>query len=266
MSGIQLVMILSSASVENGLDVDWEVSGLVIGQQNNMKILVTGYKGYIGSEVFFRLKLLGLDPIGVEKNEPVTPADVIIHLACNLYGAGEEYIQNELWMARDVCGKTKKIVFTSSAAVYGNSTEPCQENQVRRPINDYGRAKVQAESSIMTRCKNYSILRLGNVYSKEADHGFISNLLKGGQILYGDGARSRDYVHLHDVVNVIIEAALTDKWKGIYNIATSTSITSKELFERFSKKTPIMKPKVEIEDSCLDISKARANGFSPFTI
>ncbi len=232
-----------------------------------MKIEVMGYKGFIGSEVFFRLQLLGLKPIGVDKGDKLKPADVIIHLACSdLEGEGEKYIRTEIKMAYEAAKAAKKVVFTSSAAVYGNWEYRCKEDQEFAPINDYGRAKMMAENNVMKYCKNYSILRLGNVYSREADHGFMSIILGGGQTLYGDGFRSRDYVHLHDVVNVIIEAALTDKWQGIYNIATGKATPAIELFKRLSRKKPIFEPKDEIEDSCLDISKAKANGFEPFTI
>jgi nucleoside-diphosphate-sugar epimerase len=233
-----------------------------------MKILCTGYKGYIGSEVFFRLQLLGLNPIGVEKGDTLRKADVIIHLAANIYGFGEDFVKDEIRLTKEVVKHANKVVFTSSAAVYGDCLKPCRENQELNPFNDYGTAKMSCEELIKNSGIDYTILRLANVYSKEASHGFVSNILEGETILYSDGQRTRDYVHLHDVASVIIESALTDKWKGTFNIGTGKTLSSHELFDRLytGKKKPAYKDRREVEHSCLDISRAKSKGFKPFTI
>lgn len=230
-------------------------------------IVVLGHAGYIGSEVFFRLQLMGFDPIGIEKGDRLRKADVVIHLACtDLGGNTPQFVEEEIALCEKVCKKAGKIIFTSSAAVYGNGDKPNVEDQILMPINDYGRAKMACEQVIQTEMKNYTIFRLANVYSKEATHGFISNLLNGDSTLYAKGKRTRDYVHLDDVVRVLIEATLTDKWQGIYNIGTGKQTSAKDIFKRLSLKKPILSDREEIEDSCLDITKARNNGFNPFSL
>lgn len=233
-----------------------------------MTITCVGYKGYVGSEVFFRLKLLGLKPFGVDKGDVMPKSDITIHLASNIYGRTTKDFRSEIELTEEIVLKTKKkIVYTSSAAVYGNSRKPCRENQKLNPINEYGQAKVLMEH-LITDCFSgkHSILRLANVYSREATHGFVSNLLKGQRTLYDRGQRTRDYVHLNDVVCVIIEAALTDKWNGIYNIGTGQSHQAREILKRLSGKTPVFKKKDEIERSVFDVGKARRKGFRPFEI
>ncbi len=234
-----------------------------------MKILVLGAKGYIGSEIMLYLEMMGLRPMGFDKGDKILPeSDITIHLASNIYGTKKEDFTAEIDLTMEVIKKTKqKIIFTSSAAVYGNSSKPNKEDQELTPINDYGRAKALIEDIIKYSFDgDYTILRLANVYSSDADHGFIANILNGGNILYSKGERVRDYVHLDDVIKVILEATLSDKWNGIYNISTGKGIKARDLFERLSKKKPIFKNKDEIEISILDNSKAKKNGFNPFTI
>lgn len=231
-----------------------------------MKIICTGSSGYIGSEVMFRLKLMGLKPIGVDIRDKLQKADVIIHLATDLSGSGIDYKMKEQALTETVCKMANKVVFTSSAAVYGNVKKPAKETDPLQPISDYGQAKVWCEEIIQKELKKYSIFRLANVYSKDATHGFISNLLAGGNILYDKGQRIRDYVHLSDVVKVLIEAALTDKWQGIYNIGTGKSLSAKQIYKRLTNRKPIFKDRIEIEESLFDVSKAKNNGFDPFTL
>ena len=240
------------------------------------KICVTGSAGYIGSEVMFRLRMMGFKPSGFDKtNKRLPEADITIHLASNIYGTKKEDFIDEIDLSRRVIKNTKqKIIFTSSAAVYGDSNRPNTEDQELTPINEYGKAKALIEYMIKSGFNgDYSILRLGNVYSKDATHGLVSNILKGETIRYNNGKGIRDYVHLHDVVTVIIEAALTNKWKGIYNISTGKGTLTKHIHRRLlnpdlvgTNKKWILRKKIEIKKSVLDISKAKKNNFKPFTI
>lgn len=240
------------------------------------KICVTGSAGYIGSEVMFRLKMMGFKPIEFDKtNKRLPDADITIHLASNIYGTKKEDFLDEINLSRKVIKNTrKKIIFTSSAAVYGDSNKINTEDQELAPINEYGKAKALIEYMIKSGFNgDYAILRLGNVYSKDATHGVVSDILKGKNVRYNNGKGIRDYVHLHDVVTVIIEAALTNKWRGIYNISTGKGTLTKHIQRRLlnpelvsTKKKWVLRKKKEIRKSVLDISKAKKNNFKPFTI
>lgn len=231
-----------------------------------MKITVTGYKGFIGRHVFFKLRMMGLNPIGVDKGDTVRKSDVIIHLAALMDNTYEAFVNN-LDITLDVVRNTEKIVFASSAAVYGDKGKDAKEGDELEPINIYGRGKEIEELIIKAHCKEHTILRFANVYGVGNDHGAVYLFMNGENILFSKGERMRDYVYVDDVVNVLIESALSNIWDGTYNIGTGTRISSLDLFKRLNpNKKPVFKEKKEINYSCLNISKAKKNGFRPFII
>ena len=233
-----------------------------------MKTTVTGFRGYLGQRVFFKLKMLGLNPVGVDWGDKVSQSDVIVHLAARMDDT-PEMLANNVGITLEVVKNADRIVFTSSAAVYGDYPKEVKikETDKLNPVGLYGHTKRFEEMMIREFVENYSILRLANVYSHDATHGVVALLLKGDRVLYDKGAKTRDYVLVDDVVDVIVEAVLTKKWQGIYNIGTGKATSSLELFKRLCPdKKPIFKMKNEITHNCLDITKAEKNGFRPFRI
>ena len=120
----------------------------------------------------------------------------------------------------------KYIVFSSSAAVYGNSAIiPIKENQAKNPINTYGKTKLIVEE-ILKDCAdiiNSASLRYFNVCGASNNLFFgenhtpethlIPNILNGNSFkLYGcdyntiDGTCIRDYVDVEDIVDAHISA------------------------------------------------------------
>ena len=134
----------------------------------------------------------------------------------------------------------KKIVFSSTAAVYGDLNQfPLAEDQVA-PASPYGIAKLSAENYINLYAKKYgidaSILRLANVFGPDqtcdGEAGviavFISRLLKKQPIcIHGNGEQTRDFVYVKDVVNAMCQAINT---QGVFNISTNTELSINELF------------------------------------
>ncbi|MFB5624259.1 MAG: NAD-dependent epimerase/dehydratase family protein, partial [Nitrosopumilus sp.] len=99
----------------------------------------------------------------------------------------------------------KKIVFASSAAVYGDSAEiPVTEKSLTNPISPYGKSKLSAEKIIEKTCKEnnvgYVIFRMFNVYGKgqnENYSGVITKFLRNitndePLVIYGNGEQTRD--------------------------------------------------------------------------
>lgn len=208
--------------------------------------------------------------------------DVIIHLAAKS-DVIQSTIHPEITEKTNVEGtenvlkccvenNIKKIVFASSAAVYGDSTEiPINEKSPTEPISPYGKSKLSAEVVIKKICEEndlkYVILRMFNVYGKgqnENYSGVITKFMRNiandeALAVHGDGKQTRDFVSIHDVVESF-GIALKYERNGIYNIASGKSISVNELakiiFDVFGKVEikHLEKQKGDIQDSVADVS------------
>ena len=171
--------------------------------------------------------------------------------------------------------KIKKMVFASSAAVYGNFSTAVTEKSETRPLSPYGTSKMRAENKIREMSKNNLdcvILRIFNVYGRRQNKqyaGVISNFIENVSkdrplLIYGDGSQIRDFVSISDVVNAFDAAVEKTNSSGTYNIASGKSISIKELAKIFldtsGKKIEIKyKPakKEDIKYSQADITLAK---------
>lgn len=177
----------------------------------------------------------------------------------------------------------KKIVFASSAAVYGNSGEmPVTEKSLTNPISPYGKSKLSAENAIKKICEQndleYVILRMFNVYGKgqnENYSGVITKFLRNAienksLIIYGDGEQTRDFISIHDVVRAFNSSIKFEK-SCTYNIASGKSSSINELathiLSSLEKKLKVIhaeKQKDDIQNSYADITLAKKElGFMP---
>jgi UDP-glucose 4-epimerase len=144
----------------------------------------------------------------------------------------------------------RKVVFASSGGtVYGEpEAVPVTEDAPLRPASPYGAAKVAGEAYTAAFGRLHGLawtaLRLGNVYGPRQDpHGeagvvaiFGTALLEGRQTLvFGDGTTSRDYVHVDDVVEAVVQS-LDERTDGrCLNVGTGTSTTVRDLHALVAK-------------------------------
>jgi UDP-glucose 4-epimerase len=114
-----------------------------------------------------------------------------------------------------------KLLFASSAAVYGDlaGAVAAVDGPVR-PINPYGQDKLDAEAALLQSHVATGIevcaLRLFNVYGPEQSPDspysgvisrFVAAALEGATLtVHGDGAQVRDFIHVDDVVDVLLHA------------------------------------------------------------
>ncbi len=132
-----------------------------------------------------------------------------------------------------------KLIFASSAAVYGDSQKlPLTEQTTARPLTPYAASKLAVEhfceAYSLTHKLNYICLRLFNVYGPKQNPNndysgviskFIANALANRNlVIYGDGSQTRDFVFVKDVVNAMLSAA-ESKINGIFNIGSGISFS-----------------------------------------
>lgn len=275
--------------------------------QNEKVVLVSGGAGYIGSHVAHVLKANGFTPVVIDslvngnawaadKSGPFRKGDVgdeaFVRSVCEefhpiaaLHFAAfievgesvkkpEKYFTNNRDKAKvffntiSACG-VKHVVFSSTAAVYGEVTEPdpILENHPQKPINPYGQAKLEAETYLRTiPSVTSATLRYFNVAGAAPDAGLgeahypethllpriilplinapeavleATGLNKGFKI-YGtdyptrDGTAVRDYIHVLDLADAHIRALkyLLDGGKNnIFNLGSGEGFSVREIVD-----------------------------------
>jgi len=152
----------------------------------------------------------------------------------------------------------RRVVFASSAAVYGDVRElPIDEAAPKRPISPYGEAKLRSESILLespavasgdcvVRCQRYF-----NVFGPRQDpaspySGVISvfqNCYAEGRAptIYGDGRQTRDFISVYDVARANALAATSMRSglaSGVANICTGRSTSLLDIVRIFSAEYP----------------------------
>jgi UDP-glucose 4-epimerase len=158
--------------------------------------------------------------------------DVVYHLAARV-SVSESVLYPREYNATNVGGTVsliqavrdagvRRIVFTSSGAVYGEQNEArVNEEAIPNPGSPYAVSKLAAEHYLNTIGALWGIdtviLRVFNAYGPgqqlRASHppvvpAMLRQALGGGSIIvHGDGRQQRDFVYVDDVVNALVAAA-----------------------------------------------------------
>lgn len=183
-------------------------------------------------------------------------------------------------------GEVRKFICVSSAAVYGNPQYlPIDEEHPQNPMSPYGASKLCAEKYCTMYQKAYGLptvcIRPFNIYSPRQDPSnpysgviskFISRVSQGlPPIIFGDGSQTRDFVSVHDVVDMISILMKKEGADGeVFNVGTGRKTRIDELanmvLEAFGSEAGIeyRDPlQGDIRDSYSDISRAEKAGYAP---
>lgn len=248
--------------------------------KSKTKVLITGGAGFIGSHLTNALiadgfKVLVVDDLSKGKEENINKKarfvktdvrskhffevvkdvkpDYIFHLAAQSSLSKsvvnpKKDLKINLLAVVDILNaaktaKVKKVIFASSAAVYGQvKILPIKEEVAKSPSSPYGIAKLASEFFIQHFYQYhnlpYTILRYANVYGQNQDTTaeggvvgiFINKILKGQPVyIYGDGKQTRDFIHVSDVVAANIAILKSDQI-GEFNVGTGIKTSINNLF------------------------------------
>jgi UDP-glucose 4-epimerase len=144
----------------------------------------------------------------------------------------------------DACSriKVRNFIFSSSCAVYGQSTRlPLSEENPPDPLSPYAASKVAGEVLVSSyrktkKIRNAISLRFFNVYGENQNPQyagvitkFVKRLSQGSApTIYGDGEQTRDFIHVDDVVKAItlaesVNAGRNDEMSSYtFNVGTGS--------------------------------------------
>jgi UDP-glucose 4-epimerase len=140
----------------------------------------------------------------------------------------------------------QKVVFASSAAVYGDGDgSPITEDAVLRPLSPYGVDKLASEHMMRAYASTHGLpstpLRFFNVYGPRQDpsspySGVISifaDRARAGKpiMIFGDGLQTRDFVYVEDVARAVVAALRTAGDGTAVNVGTGRETTVRALAE-----------------------------------
>lgn len=132
--------------------------------------------------------------------------------------------------------KCKKIIFTSSGAIYGEpSIQPTPEDYGPLiPISLYGASKLGAEALITSYAHSFDmqawIFRFGNIIGPNSTHGVIHDFTKklinnpSELLILGDGLQTKPYIHVNECIAGMLHVVEnTNSIVNIYNLSTRSS-------------------------------------------
>lgn len=234
------------------------------------RVLITGGAGFIGSNLAMELSRRGISVVVTDRDvikksinlkgykgefysldsqkisELSGPFDVIFHhgdITDPRHGNDEEVLESNLAGFRavvDFALRCKaKLVYASTAGLYGNGPTPMHEDQPKELVTAYAKSKWMMDEMAQQKAAELPIvgLRYFNVFGpRESQKGrpasmvfHLGQIMKEGRRprLFNYGEHRRDFIYVKDVVRANLLAV--DAPSGVYNVGTGVGTTFNEL-------------------------------------
>ena len=265
-----------------------------------MRVLVTGAKGQLGTDLMNELAKRGIEGIGVDVEEmditdrdacrrviSESKADAVIHCAAyTAVDAAEDHVD----LCRRINGEGTrnvalacretgaKLMYISTDYVFdGTGTRPWEPDDERHPLNVYGQTKYEGELAVEELTEKFFIVRIAWVFGV-AGKNFIKTMLRLGEergavSVVDDQVGSPTYTY--DLARLLVDMIQTDRY-GRYH-ATNEGLCSwyefaKEIFRQAGmdqvQVTPVTSDQFPAKatrpsNSRMSKEKLQENGFTP---
>ena len=158
------------------------------------------------------------------------------------------------------------FIFISTSHVYNYSKTKLKETSKTNPKNRYAEIKLKSENYIKKNYKNYTILRLFNIYGPNQPKNYfipdIKEKIKKGKIIKIDKS-IRDFIHVSEV-SKIIKFVINKNITKTLNVGSGKGYSLIKIVKYFSKKLkkkPILLIKSNKTKLVADISLLKSYGF-----
>ncbi len=206
-----------------------------------MKIIVTGSKGQLGTDVIAELKKNGIEAVGadlpelditdseaVESFVSENKVDAVIHCAAftnvDIAETDKEICRrvNEdgtLNIARSCAKHDIKMLYISTDYVFsGEGDIPFETDSPTKPCNYYGKSKLAGEKAVIDNCDKYFIVRISWVFGENGKN-FVKTMLRLSKereeiTVVNDQTGSPTYTK--DLSKLLCDMIVTDKY-GTYH-------------------------------------------------
>lgn len=259
-------------------------------QNTNRNIVVTGAAGYIGGTICIELKKRAYKVYAIDRRESshlnryfdeficndfidyesflvykkANPLAIIHCAGTSLVGPSMEnpgiYFHNNVCRTISLLNYIRhetpnsKFIFSSSAAVYGNSKQIYSEYMAPDPVSPYGETKLMVENTLKwykhAHNLKYVAFRYFNACGADPDgkHGQDPNAthifaklfeaikneqpftINGTDYPTKDGTCVRDYIHVTDLAEAHI-MAIENEIEGVYNLGSYKGTSNLEIYE-----------------------------------
>ncbi|MBP2635104.1 MAG: UDP-glucose 4-epimerase [Firmicutes bacterium] len=242
---------IGSHTVDKMIDKGWEVvvidnlsSGLKANVHAKARLIVIDILDNKVLDIFSQEKFDAVLHLAAQTSVPYSIEHPDVDCQVNLLG---------LVNIMEACRKTgvKRVVFPSSAAVYGDADNiPITEDAELKPESFYGLSKCTSERYLALYRQIYQLeyvaLRYANVYGERQGDGgeggvvsiFTRKIAEDQPIhIFGDGGQTRDFIYVGDVAEANCQAlaAPLSVANRVYNVSTQTQTSVNTLTDWLSK-------------------------------
>lgn len=219
-----------------------------------LRVVITGASGFIGGHLKKKLeKIPGIQVVGVSRRDvrgltrvssylDSPEADLLIHLAGNNINSGSikkelfDHYSRQLSELKELSTKYSRVIFASSAALYGDTLPKRYKTQDRLILGSEYTYFKWASEMVLLEHPNSIILRLSNVYGagmseKNVISSIVHKLASPGDVFISRANHIRDFIAVDDVVEAFGTIILS-KWNignRVYNLGTGHGTSIKTL-------------------------------------
>ena len=212
-----------------------------------LRVAVGGGHGFIGGRVCAALREAGHEalPFGRE-GAPTQACDALVWAGGGR--SGDAHALTEAHVAAPLRAllalRPRRVVYLSSAEVYGRIPAPFAEDDVAAPESVYGNVKQAGELTLAVACRALGsalvVLRPTVVYGPgQAPTMLLSSALaalRAGQTFAATaGTQTRDFVYVDDLAALVLRCLADDAPAGTYNAGTGAERPVREVLLQLAR-------------------------------